>query len=64
MDGDVALERAKQQAYAKCLEQIPDTAQVEKIKFSYKNTQNDGICVVVIVECIESIGVSAPITGG
>lgn len=64
IDGDTALENAKQQAYAKCLAQIPEAAEVQKINFSYENTQNDGICVVVIVECIESIGVLAPITGG
>lgn len=64
IDGDTALENAKQQAYAKCLAQIPEAAEVQKVNFSYENTQNDGICVVVIVECIESIGVLAPITGG
>ena len=64
IDGDAALNRAKQQAYAKCLAQIPEQAEVKNINFSYENTQNDGICVTVIVECIESIGVCAPIAGG
>lgn len=64
IDGDTAMENAKRLAYAKCLEQIPENADMKTVKFSYENTQNDGICVVVIVECIETIGVLEPITGG
>ena len=55
IDGDTAMQLARESAYAKCLEQIPDSAEIVNAKFSYETVQNDGICVTVIVECKENI---------
>lgn len=60
LDGEQALAKAKETAYAKAVEQIPEGTEIANAEFSYKPTQNDGICVEVIVECIENIAVQAP----
>ena len=58
IDGNEAVQNAKDRAYEKCVEQITGNAEITDVKFSYKPIQNGGICVEVIVECIEDIGVA------
>ena len=61
LDSEESMKLAKDFAYEKCLAQMPDNIEIIDVKFSVKQIQNDGLCVVAVVECIEDIGIEKPI---